>query len=171
MADAQNGVKRSRVVALLVAPAGVVVALVMLALRLHFQPLTVPEYAVVEAPSATAPVAVLHPGSHFDLEATPEHEVQGAVTARAFLVPAANAAATPQPWNVPLEIGRDGSVHVSGPVDTLFAGVPAGEWEVVLAIGRPELLPHDTRSWPLSGAHDAGQAAWRVVRRRVSLQR
>jgi hypothetical protein len=154
-----------RLAALLLVPSAVLVAVLMLALRLHFQPLAVPQYRLETDAGA---VEVLRPGGRVDLEATPQIEVQGAVTARAFLVSNGKA----QPWKVPLEIGRDGSVHLVGPVDRLFADVPSGEWEIAIAVGRPELLPNDTRQLVVAPADtDGGQAAWRVVRQRVLLSR
>jgi hypothetical protein len=151
---------------MLVAPAGVLVAVVLLVLRLHFQPLSVPPYAF--APDREREVAVARPGARFELEAVPTIEVQGAVTARAFLVPGAGAAGTDvRSWQVPMEIGRDGSVHVEGKVDALFAGVPPGDWVVALVVGRPETLSADPRQLLAGGAADASAAAWRVVRKRV----
>ena len=188
---------------MLVAPTAVLVAGVLLALRLHFQPADVPRYVLArprdggEAGDArNAPATALAPGSRFELEAQPSVEVQGAVTARAFLVPLppprlrpADAGAEDRgtsgewrerrewrAWRVPMEIGRDGSVHVAGPVDSLFAGVPPGEWEIVLAVGRPEMLPNDERELLRAaggeehgGEEDAGARAWRIVRERILL--
>ncbi len=164
---------KSRLAAVLVAPAGIAVAAVLLVLRLHFQPVTVPAYAIVDA--APGRVVSLAHGGRFEIEAAPSLEVQGAVTARAFLVRVTSwdGGAPPRPevlpWKVPLEIVRDGSAHLAGPVDALFAGVPRGEWEVVLVVGRPELLPNDPRELLRGGVVDGGSAAFSLVRERVML--
>ena len=167
----------ARILAVLVAPAGILVGAVLLVLRLHFQPARVPPYALATdsgQPSSAQPL-LRGPGSRFEIEATPTIEVQGAVTARAFLVRSPgtsggmDAGDDVRAWRVPMEIGRDGSVHVAGPVDALFAGVPPGEWEVVLAVGRPEMLPNNPRELLERGNADGGAAAWRVVRERVRL--
>jgi hypothetical protein len=165
----------ARILAVLVAPAAVLVAAILLLLRLHFQPARVPPYSLVTDGGQGLSPVLLRPGSRFELEATPAIEAQGALTARAFLVrsPAASsgtdAGEEVRPWRVPMEIGRDGSVHVAGPVDALFAGVPPGEWEVVLAVGRPEMLPNNPRELLEYGGPDGGAAAWRVIRERVRL--
>jgi hypothetical protein len=56
-------------------------------------------------------------------------------------------------------------------VDALFAGVPAGPWEVAIAVGRPETLPTAPRD--ILRARDGGaagaDAAWRLVRQRIVL--
>jgi hypothetical protein len=97
--------------------------------------------------------------------------VQGAVGARAFLVRGAEV----RPWDPPLSVDRDGSVHIEGPVEALFGGVPAGRWEIVLAVGRPETLPRaatDVLRIEGVGEPDAssGHAAWQVVREPIVLE-
>jgi hypothetical protein len=159
-----KNLKKGKLLAALVAPAGALVAVVLLVLRLHLQPLSVPPYTF----ATDGEVASARPGAMFELEAQPAIEVQGAVTARAFLVPGAGKGDV-MSWQVPMEIGRDGSVHVAGKVDALFAGVPPGDWVIAIVIGRPELLPSDPRQLLEGGAADAGSAAWRVVRKRVRL--
>ena len=64
-----------------------------------------------------------------------------------------------------------GTVRLDGAVDTLFAGVPLGAWDVAIAVGRPETLPTAPRD--ILRARDAGasdaDAAWRLVRERIVL--
>jgi hypothetical protein len=91
--------------------------------------------------------------------------VTGAVAVRGFLLRGDEV----RPWDPPFEVSRDGSVRVSGPVDALFKGVPAGEWEVALAVGRPEALPTAPRDVLRARDPDAGSQAWRLLRRRVVL--
>jgi hypothetical protein len=165
--DAKKSLRKGKLLAALVAPAGALVAVVLLVLRLHLQPLSVPRYTFV-ADGDVASARDVRPGARFELEAVPAIEVQGAVTARAFLVPGAGKGDV-MSWQVPMEIGRDGSVHVAGNVDALFAGVPPGDWVIAIVIGRPETLPADPHQLLAGGAEDAGSAAWRVVRKRVRL--
>lgn len=149
-----------RAVALLLVPAAIAVAAVLLVLRVRFEPPTVPAYSVVDGGPA-----VLRPGAQFDMEVAPAAPVSGAVGAHAFLV----QDGTVRPWEPPIDVAKDGSVHIEGPVDRLFAGVPAGEWEVSLAVGRPETLPTAPVDVLRALGTDAGAAAWRLVRMRVRL--
>ena len=155
--------RRHSRLAALVAPAAVVFAGALLVLRLHFQPPTVPPYTL----ATFSDVTVLQRGGHFEFDARPTQEVTGAVGARAFLVRGTDV----RPWDPPFEVSRDGSAHIRGPVDTLFAGVPPGDWEIDVAIGRPETLP--TAPKDVLRARDtdvdAGAAAWRLVRERIVL--
>jgi hypothetical protein len=75
-------------------------------------------------------------------------------------------------------VDRDGSLRISGSVDALFAGVPAGPWEIAVAVGRPENLPASPRDVlrardldatraPRDASPDAGAAAWHLVVQRV----
>ncbi|MGA7124493.1 MAG: hypothetical protein WBY94_30605 [Polyangiaceae bacterium] len=149
--------------AALVAPAAVVVAGGLLVLRLHFQPPTVPPYTL----ATSGDVTVLRRGGHFELDAVPTREVTGAVGARAFLVRGTEV----RPWDPPFEVSRDGSAHIRGQVDGLFAGVPPGDWEIDVAIGRPEMLPTAPKDVlrARDADVDAGAAAWRLVRERIHL--
>lgn|ERR1700690_3204360 len=162
MTSNPRGERPSRL-AILVVPAAVGVAAVLLALRLHFQPPTVPPYVL----GAPVDLTVLRPGGRFELELRPTATVTGAVGARAFLVRQAEV----RPWEPSFEVARDGSVRVGGTVDALFAGVPPGDWEVDVAVGRPETLPTAPkdilRARDADG--DAGMAAWRLVRERIRL--
>ena len=168
--------------AILLLPAAVVVAGSLLALRLHFQPPTVPLYALADpggAASDGGAVRVARGGS-FSVEVRPSAPVVGAVGARAFLVRGAEV----RPWDPPFAVKPDGSLRIEGAVDTLFAGVPDGSWEIALAVGRPETLPtapNDIRR-ELAGAEQTEQteqteedggraAAWRLVRERIRLER
>jgi hypothetical protein len=153
--------KLGRIVALSILPGAVLVAAVLLGLRLHFQPPTVPEYALV----ANGDTETLRPGGRFEIEVRPLGPVTGAVGARAFLL----RGDAVRPWDPPFVVDRDGSVRIAGPVASLFAGVPAGEWEVAVAVGRPEMLPTAPKDVLRAREPHAGDAAWRLVRRRVLL--
>jgi hypothetical protein len=152
--------------ATLLLPVAIFVAGGLLALRLHFQPPTVPPYSLVDpavGAGAGDEVQVVR-GGLFAVEVRPEEPVVGAVGARAFLVRGTEV----RPWDPPFEVKRDGSVTIAGPVNALFAGVPEGPWQMALAVGRPETLPTAPNDI-LRGESDAGAAAWRLVRRRIRL--
>lgn len=166
---------RSRA-ALLVVPAAVAVTGALLAMRLHFQPPTVPVFALVrqdahagQAAQGAQETEVVH-GGHFELEARPASPVTGAIGARAFLLRGSAAGREVRPWDPPFLVARDGSVRISGNVDSLFAAVPAGSWELAVAIGRPETLPTAPNDiLRAEGSEGSGTAAWRLVRERVRL--
>lgn len=147
-------------VTILFLPAAVLVAAGLLVLRLRLEPPTVPAYLVDDAGEPR-----LQPGGRFQIDVRPAGPVRGAVGARAFLV----RDELVRPWDPPYEVDRDGSIRIAGPVDTLFAGVPAGDWDVAVAVGRPETLPTAPRDVLHPGDADGGAAAYRVVRERIHL--
>ncbi len=165
--------------AVLLVSVAIAVAGALLALRLHFQPPTVPAYTLgaseppLHAPPSPArdatgsaadrEVPVARAG-RFSIAAHPEGAVVGAIAARGFLVRDGHV----RPWDPPFEVTRDGSVRIAGPADTLFAGVPDGPWEIALAVGRPETLPTAPNDI-LRVRGDAGLAAWRLLRERIRL--
>ena len=156
----------SAVPAVLLVSLAVAVAAGLLLLRLHFQPPTVPVYALVPSPGGGE--VVLSHGGDFTVVARPEGLVAGAVAARGFLVRGADV----RPWDPPFEVTRDGAVRIAGKVDVLFAGVPDGPWEVALAVGRPENLPTAPSDVLHPGAPEgSGAAAWRLLRERIRLER
>lgn len=142
--------------------AAVLVAVALLVLRLRLEPPTVPAYRIAGADGGES---VLRPGQPFHLDIEPRGQVAGAVGARAFLLRGDEV----RPWDPPFVVDRDGTVHVAGAVDKLFAGIPPGPWEVAIVVGRPETLP--TAPLDVLRARDAGtrDAAWRLVRRRILL--
>ena len=154
--------RSSSIPAMLLLPVAVLVAGGLLALRLHFQPPTVPRYALAGA--APGPRVPVLRGTRFTIEARPDAPVVGAVGARAFLVRGVDV----RPWDPPFEVTRDGSVTIAGAADALFAGVPDGPWDIALAVGRPETLPTAPNDI-LRGESDAGSAAWRLVREPIKL--
>jgi hypothetical protein len=146
---------------LLLLPVAVIVAGALLALRLYFQPPTVPPYTLA-VPSNEA---ALERGGRFEVDVRPTVPVTGAVGARAFLLRGAEV----RPWDPPFEVARDGSVRIVGAVGALFAGVPPGEWEIAVAVGRPETLPTAPKDVLRGRDIDTGKAAWRLVRERIRL--
>jgi hypothetical protein len=149
--------------AILVVPAAVLVSIALLALRLYFQPPTVPPYEL--APLKSGPH--FRAGERFELHLRPSAPVTGAVAARAFLLRGDEV----RPWDPPFEVERDGEVRIAGPVDVLFSGVPAGEWIVAVSVGRPEVLPTAPKDVlrARDADPDAGRAAWRLVQARIWL--
>jgi hypothetical protein len=151
--------------ATLLLPVAFLVTGALLLLRLHFQPPTVPPYAILGA-AGTEELELRHGGT-FEMDISPLGRVGGAVAARAFFV----RDDTVRPWNAPFVVARDGSVRIGGPVDALFADIPPGRWEIAVAVGRPETLP--TTPLEILRARDAGSdkrpAAWQLVRERVRL--
>jgi hypothetical protein len=158
----QGESRRRSVVALLLVPAAIAVTAALLLLRLRMEPPTVPAYSLVAGDGGGE---VLHPGGRFHLVVEPQGIVTGAVAARGFLLRGDEV----EPWEAPFTVDRDGSIHIDGPVDTLFAGVARGPCEVAVAVGRPETLPTAPRDVLRARDAGAGDAAWRLVRERVVL--
>jgi hypothetical protein len=156
--------KRSNLLALALVPTAGLVAVGLISLRMHFQPPTVPSFAVANAVEQVE----LAPGQRFSLEVRPSQTVQGAIAARGFLIRGDEVRA----WNPPFAVAVDGTVRVEGPVEGLFADVPPGAWEVAVAIGRPENLPTAPRDVmrAVHAAQDQPDLSWRLVRERVFLR-
>jgi hypothetical protein len=150
-----------RLIAVLLVPAAAVVAVVAVALRLHFQPPTVPAYAL--AADAGGEVT-LRPGMPFEMVAHPSAPSAGVVAAKGFLFRGQER----RLWEPPFTVDADGTLRIAGPVDALFKGVPPGTWDLAVAVGRPETLP--SMPGDVEHARDAaGPAAWHVLRQRVNL--
>jgi hypothetical protein len=101
------------------------------------------------------------------MELRPTAPVEGAVGARGFLV----RDNVVRPWDAPFVVDRDGTVRIAGAVDSLFAGVPSGEWDIAVAVGRPENLPTAPRD--VLRARDSsggGAASWHLVVERGRLE-
>jgi hypothetical protein len=154
-----------RFVAIALVPVAIACAGALIALRLHFQPPRVPGYALVGDDGGEQTLA---PGGTFHVELRATSQVEGAVGARAFLVRDEKV----RPWDPPFEVTRDGTVTLDGPVNTLFAAVPAGSWEVAVAVGRPEVLPTAPNDVLRERRRDAGpDASWRLVVLPIRLER
>jgi hypothetical protein len=123
-----------RAVAILIAPVGAGVAAGLVALRLYFQPPTVPGYAVA---GDAGGVVTLGPGAAFEMIIRPSAPVTGVVGARGFLFREGRRL----PWEPTFSVAVDGTVSVAGTREALFPGVPPGDWDVAVAVGRPETLP------------------------------
>jgi hypothetical protein len=155
--------KRGKLVALLLAPTAVAVAVGLLVVRLQLEPPTVPAFAL----AGDGGVRTVRRGELFGMTVNPQVQAAGAIGARAFLVRGDEV----RPWTAPYSVALDGTVTVSGPVDVLFEGVPPGAWDVAIAVGRPETLPTAPRD--ILRARDAGaipDAAWRLVRQPITIE-
>jgi hypothetical protein len=147
-------------------PLAAVIAVVAVFLRLHFQPPTVPPYSLAGVAGGGHDEVTLHPGSSFELVARPASPPAGIVGAKGFLLRSGDN----RLWDAPYTAQPDGTIRIGGPVDSVFRGVPAGAWDVAVAVGRPEMLP----SMPADverreGDTSQGAAAFHVVHQRVML--
>ncbi|WP_044985888.1 hypothetical protein [Sorangium cellulosum] len=147
------------------------------ALALLDAPAPVPDYAVSIAGGeagqrsangdAVAPgTARLGPGSRLEIALRPATRVEGPVAVRAFLIAGDKAL----PWDVRPEVSAQGAARIAGDTEALFRGVPEGEWEIAIAIGRPEALP-DRPAELADGPPGEGEnpSAFRVLRAKVRL--
>ena len=149
-------------IALVLVPGAALVAVGLVTLRLHFQPPTVPTFAIANAKDDES----LGPADPFVLEIHPQRALEGAIAARGFLLHGDDV----RPWDPPFTVTADGTVRIAGPTDTLFAGVPRGPWEIAVAVGRPETLPTAPKDVLRARDQDAGDVSWRLVRERVFLR-
>ncbi len=149
-----------KTVAVLLVPGAILVAVVMLVLRVYVQPLTIPPYVI--AASATTE---LRPGQQFSLELDPQGPLTGAVGAKAYLT----RGSLVREWEPIFAVDKDGTIHVAGPVDKLFAGVPTGEWELDVVVGRPELLPRSPEDALKGRDVEVSGGAWHLLHERLRL--
>ncbi|WP_437337955.1 hypothetical protein [Sorangium sp. So ce394] len=147
------------------------------ALALLDAPAPVPDYAVsiaggeagqrsANGDPAAPEVARLGPGSRLEIALRPATRVEGPVAVRAFLIAGDKAL----PWDVRPEVSAQGAARIAGDTEALFRGVPEGEWEIAIAIGRPEALP-DRPAELADGPPGEGETpnAFRVLRLKVRL--
>ena len=178
-----NELRRSRrnpIAAVVLIATAVAGAGALVALRLRFQPPVVPPYALVpalapdDAGAQDGIVQRIVPNAAVAITIAPEAPVEGAVALRGFLLRGDEV----RPWDPPFTVDRDGTIHVAGRTDALFAGVPDGPWEMAFAVGRPEVLPtapldvlRARNEGKASGAGASGpaDAGWHLVLRRISV--
>jgi len=75
-------------------------------------------------------------GAPWRIDLRPSTRNEGPVGFLGFLVRENDV----RPWAPPAEVGPKGTIRISGPVETLFAGVPEGQWDIFLVVARPEVL-------------------------------
>jgi hypothetical protein len=160
LSEARSG----RKVVVLLLPVAALVAAGLVAIRLHYEPPTIPPYWIAEPAGAGQRAMVLTPGASFRTVLRPASAVKGAIAARGFLVRGTEV----RPWSASPSVSLDGSVTIDGRVDALFAGVPAGAWDVAVAVGRPEVLPTAPRD-VTRPRDEARPSAWRLLEERVVL--
>jgi hypothetical protein len=151
-----------KIVALLLVPVGAVVAAGAVALRMHFQPPTVPDYSLVGV--APGSEVTLAPGGSFTMVMQPSGQVTGIVGAHGLLLGQGQA----RPWDPSFSVAANGTVSVAGTREQLFPGVPPGEWDVAVAVGRPETLPTRPGDFSADHGHD-DRAGFRIVHQRLHL--
>ncbi|WP_437680884.1 hypothetical protein [Sorangium sp. So ce131] len=111
-------------------------------------------------------IARLGPGSRLEIALRPTTRVEGPVAVRGFLIQGGTA----RPWDVRADVSEQGAARIEGDTETLFRGVPAGEWEIALAIGRPEALPSEPADVLRAQQQEAPRAsALRLIRLKVLL--
>lgn len=152
--------RSGRVAALVLAPGGVLVAVVLLVLRLNVEPLAIPPYSI----AAGAPTQ-LAPGSTYTLEIDPKGALTGAIAAHGFLMRGNEV----RQWEPLFAVDKDGTMHVQGPVDTLFKDVPAGAWDLYVVVGRPELMPRSLNDALKGLDAGAGPSAWTLLHQSITL--
>ncbi|MBV9948852.1 MAG: hypothetical protein JOZ69_18535, partial [Myxococcales bacterium] len=111
-----RGTARSKL-ALLLVPAAIAASGALLALRLHFQPPTIPPYAITGADAASTEVRALRPGDRFEMELRPATPSAGAIGARGFLLRGDEV----RPWDPPFDVDQGGTVRIHGDASALFA--------------------------------------------------
>lgn len=158
-----NARGRPPIVALLLVPSAVVVALALVLLRLHYQPPVIPEYTLATTPNVDG----LRPTDRLELLLRPTTPVTGAVAVRGFVVRGDDVKA----WDPPFSVTPDGTVRIEGVVGTLFEGVSPGVWQIALAVGRPEVLPTLPSEILRAKAYPSAPAGWRLLRQPVKLDR
>lgn len=75
-------------------------------------------------------------GAPWRIDLRPSTRIEGPVGFLGFLARENDV----RPWAPAAEVGPKGTIRISGPVETLFAGVPEGQWDIVLIVARPEVL-------------------------------
>jgi len=113
------------------------------------------------APPSRVPSAVLlGPGSSLEILLRPATPEQKPIAVRGFLLRDERA----RLWEIKPDVSPDGAVRIAGERETLFPNMPAGSYEIVIAVGRPGALPN-------ANAVTAGKldARVRMFRRSIEL--
>ncbi|MDI1476478.1 hypothetical protein [Polyangium sp. y55x31] len=89
------------------------------------------------APTDPRPPLRLGPGSSLEIVLRPASPDRKPIAAGGFLIQDGRA----RVWPIHPDISPDGAVRVAGERETLFPDLPAGSYEIVIAVGRPGALP------------------------------
>jgi hypothetical protein len=117
------------------------------------------------APSA-API-VLQGDARVHVTLRPETAVQGAIAARSFLVAGGEVRA----WQVPVELGPNGTLRVAGMSRATFSAAADGAYDLVFVVGRAEALPSDAALRARIAGHErvAASAGIQIVSLKLRL--
>jgi hypothetical protein len=112
------------------------------------------------APADPRSAVLLGPGSSLEILLRPATPEQKPIAVRGFLIRDERA----RLWEIKPDVSPDGAVRIAGERERLFANMPAGSYEIVIAVGRPGALPN-------ANAVTAGKldARVRMFRRSIEL--
>ena len=82
-------------------------------------------------------VPKLAPGSRLELVLRPATRTEGPLVVRGAMRKGEDV----RPWTPAAETDPDGAARIAGTREALFADTPAGRWTLVIAVGRPDVLP------------------------------
>ncbi|MDC0747937.1 hypothetical protein [Polyangium mundeleinium] len=88
-------------------------------------------------PAEPRPTVRLGSGSSLEIVLRPATSDRKPITTGGFLIQDGRA----RVWEVQPEISPDGAIQITGDRQALFPNVPAGSYELVIAVGRPGALP------------------------------
>lgn len=140
-------------------------ALAMLPVPAYAMTLAGGEVSERSASSGADATARLGPGSRLEITLRPATRVDGPVAVRAFLIQGETA----RPWDVHADLSEQGAARIEGDTETLFPGVPEGEWEIALAIGRPAALPDSAAEVRAPRPSEKKDKPFRILRFKVLL--
>lgn len=118
------------------------------------------------SPGAEQEILTLSPGAHLDISLNPVEESDVPVRARAFLLRGDEV----REWSAPFTYPADGKAALAGVVSDLFQGIPEGRWELVLAVGREDVLGSSTSYQELSDMSRKEKPDVRILRRSIDLE-
>jgi tetratricopeptide (TPR) repeat protein len=91
------------------------------------------------SPQGTVAVPLFARGGEVEIRIRPATDVKGDVDAAVFLLRDGKA----QRLTAPITKAEGGALRIAGTFEEVFGSVPAGKWELVIAVGRPGLLPNE----------------------------
>ncbi|MDC0677001.1 hypothetical protein [Sorangium atrum] len=140
-------------------------ALAMLPVPAYAMTLAGGEVSERSASSGADATARLGPGSRLEITLRPATRVDGPVALRAFLIQGETA----RPWDVHADLSEQGAARIEGDTEKLFSGVPEGEWEIAIAIGRPAALPDSAAGLADARPSEKKDKPFRILRFKVLL--